>query len=139
LATIADKKKRSLKRNMVGLVPGDPSMYYYSSPISKTSGECKNENVCEKNILESVKSRATFSHPCLQETERERERETECTDLHTGFYAWFKFALIGKRDLPRRVFQTGIPACAVWYPSKLVWGRASGNAHKTQHSTTENQ
>ncbi len=68
---------------MVGLVPGDPSLYYYSSTISKTSGECKNKNGCEKNILESVKSRATFSRPCLQiypqaKTERERENAQIC-------------------------------------------------------------
>ncbi len=77
--------------------------------ISKTSRKCKNEIVCENNILESVKSWATFSHPCLQETERERERETECTDLHTGFYARFKFALIGKKGLAKEGFSNRNP------------------------------
>jgi hypothetical protein len=137
LATIADKKQRSLKRKMAGLVPGDPSLYYYSSTISQTSGECKNENVCEKNILESLKSRATFSHPCLQETERERERETECTDLHTGFYARFKFALIGKKGLAKEGFSNRNPRCAVWYPFQFTLRRASGNAHKTQQTSMQ--
>jgi hypothetical protein len=45
--------------------------------------------------------------------EIERKRETECTDLHTGFYAWFKFALIGKKGLAKEGFSNRNPRCAV--------------------------
>jgi hypothetical protein len=59
--------------------------------------------------------------------------------LHTGFYARFKFALIGKKGLAKEGFSNRNLRLCGMVSLQFTLRRASGNAHKTQNSLTQNK